>query len=64
MRLRQQFLGLDTESESKEIGLNTELDGSLPDIDPDAQVVFKDYKQEYNHYARGIVVCNAYTKHP
>jgi hypothetical protein len=55
LRIKQQFLGLDSETESKEINLNTELDGSLPDIDPDAQVVFRDYKQEYTHYARGSV---------
>lgn len=51
--IRQEFMGLDPEG--KEIQVTTELEGSIPNIDPDAQVVFKDYKQEYTHESRGLV---------
>lgn len=51
--IKQQYLGLDPEG--KEMIVHTELDGTLPNIDPDAQVVFKDYKQEYTHDALGSV---------
>lgn len=53
VNIRQQFLGLDPEG--KEIIAHTEIDGSVPNIDPDAQVVFKDFKQEYTHAALGSV---------
>lgn len=49
--VRQEFLGLD--AESKELIVNTEVNGQLPSIDPEAQVVFKDYKQEYTKYGPG-----------
>lgn len=53
LRIRQEFLGLDPEG--KEIIVNTELEGTSPIVDPDAQVVFKDYKQEYTHEAAGLI---------
>jgi hypothetical protein len=56
MRIRQEFLGLD--AEGKEITVNTELDGTLPNVDPDAQIVFKDYKQEYMHEGLGFIRSN------
>lgn len=56
VRIRQEFLGLD--SESKEVTVNTDIDGTLPNIDSDAQIVFRDYKQEYNHYGKGSVRSN------
>jgi hypothetical protein len=35
--------------------LSTKLDGELPNIDPDAQVIYRDYKQEYTRYSRGFI---------
>lgn len=56
VHIKQQFLGLDPNG--KEIIAHTELDGSLPIVDPDAQVVFKDYKQEFTHDALGSIRSN------
>ena len=53
MIIRQQYLGL--ESQSNELSVRTEINGSLPIIDLDAQVVFKDYSQEYVHTSKGLI---------
>lgn len=51
--IKQEFSGLD--AEGKEITVSTYIDGDIPNIDPDAQVVFKDHKQEYVHERRGFL---------
>ena len=53
IRIKQEFLGLDSESKELTVNVNTEVDGSIPNIDPDAQVVFRDYNQQYTHYTKG-----------
>ena len=56
--IRQQYLGLETET--NELSVRTEVNGSLPNIDSDAQVVFKDYSQEYVHNAKGLIKSQGY----
>ena len=51
LHIREQFFGLN--SNANEIKVSSQLDGTLPNIDPDAQIVIKDHKQEYDHYAQG-----------
>jgi len=50
--IRQEYLGLD--SQSKDLVVTTEIQGTIPNIDADAQVIFKDYKQEYTRLNKGI----------
>jgi hypothetical protein len=49
--IRQEFLGYDSQSNS--IGLSTHLEGFLPNIDPNAQVVYRDFSQKYTRYSKG-----------
>ena len=49
--IKQEFQGLD--ANNKDVLVRTEIEGNLPNIDPDAQIVFKDYKQEYIKYSKG-----------
>lgn len=53
VKVTQDFQGLD--AQNKEVSVRTEIDGTLPNIDPDAQVVFRDYKQEYTRYGQGFI---------
>ena len=41
------------DANNKDVLVRTEIEGNLPNIDPDAQIVFKDYKQEYIKYSKG-----------
>lgn len=52
--LTQEFYGLDNDN-NNEITVNTEIDGQVPEISAESQVVFKDYKQEYQYESRGFV---------
>lgn len=52
--IRQEFLGLN--SQTKELSVRTVIDGNLPIIDPDAQVIFKDYSQVYVRQSKGYIV--------
>lgn len=54
--IKQEYLGLD--SESKDLMLKTEIDGTIPNIDVDSQVIFRDYKQEYIRYGKGLIKSN------
>jgi hypothetical protein len=54
VRIVQEYFGLD--SHSKEITVSTEVDGSVPNLDIDAQIVFRDYKQEFSHPREGVIV--------
>ncbi len=51
--IRQDYMGLDTQS--KELPVKTEINGTIPFIDADSQVVFKDFRQEYTHKAKGSI---------
>ena len=54
IRIKQEFLGLDAEAKELTVSANTDIDGSIPNIDADAQVVFRDYSQQYTHYSKGM----------
>ena len=51
--ITQDYLGLDTRNSIQDLFVNTQIEGTLPEVDADAQVVFKDYKQEYTQYGKG-----------
>lgn len=57
LSIRQQFYGLDTNDvdKSDRINVTIELEGSIPNIDADAKVYYRSYKQEYKHIRRGIL---------
>lgn len=54
--IRQEYQGVD--SQSKDLVVKTEIDGTIPNIDADAQVIFRDYKHEYTRYNRGVIRSN------
>lgn len=51
--IRQEYQGLD--SQSKDLVVKTVIEGTIPNIDADAQVIFKDYKQEYTRFNKGLL---------
>jgi nidogen (entactin) len=53
LMIRQEYLGLDTNT--NELSVRTVIDGNVPSIDPDAQVVFKDYSQKYERLSKGFI---------
>ena len=55
--IRQEYLGVDSQSKESLI-VKTEVDGTIPSVDPDSQVIFKDFKQEYTKYRKGLIKSN------
>lgn len=51
--IRQEYQGIS--QDGRTINVHTEIDGNIPNIDPDAQIVYKDFKQEYSHVSHGFV---------
>ena len=46
VRVTQSFYGYDTAA--NEIYASTEIDGAVPNVNQDAQIIFKDYRQEFS----------------
>ena len=53
-QIKQEYLGLDAQTKEN-LAVRTEISGEVPSLDPDAHVVFKDYKQMFTKSERGRV---------